>query len=672
MSEEQRRVAAIMLTDIVGYTAMTQRNESLSLQLLQAHNELLRPSFSRHGGREIKTIGDAFLVEFESARDAYNCAIDVQQLLHNYDKNIPSKDMQILVRIGIHVGDVVHQENDVFGDAVNICSRIQPLAPPGGICVSEEVRDEILDASPFELRKLPTPELKNVMRRVEVYQVLLPWSSSSESAQPKSKKSSSTASISIKKRLAVLPLSSIGAEASDEYFADGVTEELITVLSNIKDLRVIARSSVIRYKGVHDIAEIGKELNVGSIIDGSIRKSGNKVRISVHVSDVATKEQVWAKNYDYDMSDVFFVQTDIAKQVSKALKVKLRTAEKARIERKETESVDAYTLYLNGRFLLHKRTKQAMLEAAKYFENAVQMDRNFARAYSGLADSYLLLGSYGYLQAKEAYTKAKDFVSKALDLDQKLEESHNSLGFLLEAYYYDFKGARSEFEHAIELNPSNSQAHHWYAINLAISKDLKRAIEELEKAKSVDPLSPQIGGILGGFYTYVGRDEDALRCWEEVLRFNPDNVPVYLNRGVFYAKRSFKELALADMKKGLRLAWEPIDLKCILGCVYAIVGERNEALKILDEVHARSAREFVSPFYLAMLYLGLEDWENCLSCIEKSIDDRSAEIETLVNDPMFEKIRDDPRLEAILNKIGVSVHRRVSEDITQSATIRAQ
>ncbi len=183
-------------------------------------------------------------------------------------------------------------------------------------------------------------------------------------------------------------------------------------------------------------------------MDGAIRKSGNKVRISVHVVNVETEEQVWAKNYDYELSDIFFVQSDIAKQVSKALKVKLESSEKKGLEKKETGSVDAYTLYLNGRFLLNKRTKQAMLEASKYFDNSIAIDPNFARAYAGLADSYLLLGSHGYMDTKEAYSKAKEFVSRALDLDQNIVEAHSSLGFLLEAYCYDFAGARSEYEHA--------------------------------------------------------------------------------------------------------------------------------------------------------------------------------------------------------------------------------
>ncbi len=310
-----------------------------------------------------------------------------------------------------------------------------------------------------------------------------------------------------------------------------------------------------------------------------------------------------------------------------------------------------------------------MQEATKYFEKAIAKDPKFARAYSGLADAYLLLGSFGYIDTKEAYPKAKECVSKALDLDRNIAEAHNSLGFLLESYYYDFSAAKLEFELAIALNPSSSQAHQWYAINLAIGRDLAKAVEELKLARDIDPLSPQIGVLLGGFYSYEGRNEDALKSWEEVLKYNPDNVPVYLNRGLFYAKKSMKEHALADMKKGLKLAWEPTDLKCLLGYVNAVVGEKEEGLKILHEVEARAAREYVSPFYLAVLYSGLEQWDNCLASIEKSIEDKSVEMESLLNDSMFEKIRSDPRLESMLKKVGVSINQRQAEGIIQRPTI---
>ena len=219
------------------------------------------------------------------------------------------------------------------------------------------------------------------------------------------------------------------------------------------------------------------------------------------------------------------------------------------------------------------------------------------------------------------------------------------------------------------LAPAIRNPVQWYAINLAISRDLTKAIEELEKAKEIDPFSPQIGVLLGGFYAYRGSDEDALRSWEEVLKFNPDNVPVYLNRGLFYARKLSKELALADMKKALRLAWEPSDVKCMLGYVYAVLGEREEAMKILDEVQERASHEYVSPFYVAVLYLGLEEFDNCMDYIQKSIEDKSAEMETILNDPMFEKIRSDSRLDLILGKVGVSVHPKQRNVTLQKATM---
>ncbi|MDA4111635.1 MAG: tetratricopeptide repeat protein, partial [Thaumarchaeota archaeon] len=362
-------------------------------------------------------------------------------------------------------------------------------------------------------------------------------------------------------------------------------------------------------------------------------------------------------SYDRELSDIFAVQGDIAKQVSKALRAKLRGSEKVRVAKKQTNSIDAYSLYLKGRFALHKRNKQAMEEAIKFFEEAISLDAKYARAYAGLADCYLLMGSYGYSATKDAYSTVKKYVSKALELDDNLPEAHVALGFLLEAYYYDFAGAREQFEHAIALSPSNSQARHWYAINLATSNRLEEAIGELEKAQEADPLSPQISTVLGGFYSYVNRDEDALRTWENGLRANPDNVPIYLNRGIYYAKIFKTEEALSDMKKGVQLESNPIDLRCLLGYVYAHLGRKDDAMEILEEVRQKEKiGQFVSPFYVAILYAGLGRKDESIAYIEKAIDDRSVEIESLLHDSIFEEARSDPRVHEMLKKIGVSTY----------------
>ena len=282
-----RRLAAIMFTDLVGYTALTQRNEALAMQLLEEHRRLVRPFFPKHNGREVKTIGDAFLVEFASALEATRCAFDIQQSLNELNSG-RQEDRRVLLRVGIHLGDVIHDQNDVYGDAVNIASRIEPLASPGGICVSQQVYDQIKNKFEFPLSTLGEKTLKNVSEPVEVYRVILPWE----------KKSESESSLE-KTRIAVLPFTNMSSNPEEGYFADGMTEELITSLSGVRQLTVIARTSVMGYKGTtKKVREIGRELEVGSVLEGSVRKAGNKVRITAQLIDAATEGHLWAQNYD--------------------------------------------------------------------------------------------------------------------------------------------------------------------------------------------------------------------------------------------------------------------------------------------------------------------------------------------------------------------------------------
>jgi len=647
----ERRLAAIMFTDIVGYTAITQRDEAHAMEMLRRHNSLLRPIFERHRGREVKTIGDAFLLEFGSALEALQCAVEVQEAVSNYDRSTPSEADRFKVRIGIHLGDVIYRDNDVFGDAVNIASRIQPLAEPGGICVSDQVFGQVRNKTAYEMLKIEQVKLKNVSYPVDVYHVVLPW-------EPRPKVQAhapESEGVPLTRRLAILPLANLTQDPQDDYFADGMTEELITGLSNVKDLRVIARTSVMKYKGTtKGISEIAGELSVGSVVEGSIRKLGSKVRVTVQMIDGKSEEHLFATTYDRDLQDIFAVQSDIARLVSRALKAKIRSIEKERIAKKPTDSPDAYSLYLKGRFILHTRTKEAMEEAAKNFLQATSIDGRYAKAYAGLADSYLLLGSYGYSDAKEAYGKAKDYISKALDLDDDLAEAHVSLGFLLETYYYDFQAARKEFERAISLSPSYAQARHWYGLNLAIFGQLEEAVAQVEKALEADPLSAQVATVLGGLYIYLGRSDEALFQWKKALMSSPDNVPVYLNRAAYYAKVGRRDEALADLGKAMELTSGASVVKCIEGYAFAALGERAKAQQTLDEVTLLSQKEYVSPWYIAIIHAALGNKDEFFQWTEKAIADRSAEIESLVNpDPLLDSMRTDPRYGELLKRVGV-------------------
>lgn len=654
MSVGERKLAAIMFTDIVGYTALMQNDEARAMVILNKHNELLRPIFLRHQGKEIKTIGDAFLLEFGSALQALETAVEVQETLLNYNKGCADERDRVKVRIGIHLGDVIYQDGDVFGDSVNIASRIQPLADPGGICVTASVYDQVWNKMSFEMLKAERVRLKNVTYPVDVYHVVLPWEPRPKVEAPVQEPEA----VPLARRLAILPFVNLSQDPEDDYFVDGMTDELITTLSNVKDLRVIARSSTIKYKETtKGISEIAGELKVGTIIEGTIRKLGTKIRVTVQMVDGKSEEHLFATSYDRDLQDIFAVQTDVAKRVSRVLKAKIRSIEKARIQKMPTLSSEAYNLYLRGRFVLNKRRKESMEAAAKFFQEAIDLDARFARAYAGLADAFLLLGSYGYLEGRQAYGKARESISKALELDRDLAEAHVSLGFLLETYYYDFPAARKEFESAISLNPSYAQARHWFGLNLAIFGEMDEAAAQMEKALEEDPLSPQIATVMGALYIYLGRDDDALRQWGKALLSDPDNVPVYLNRAVFHAKAGRRELAMADMKKAIELTGGASVAKCILGFVYAALGERAEAERLLNEMVSLSENEYVSPWYLAIIQASLGNKDEFFRLAEKAIEDRSAEIESLANpDATFESVTSDPRYGEILKKVGIALN----------------
>src|SRR5256712_4759856 len=359
-SQSQRRLAAIMFTDMAGYTARGQKNESLSLALVEEQRKLLRPVFGRHNGREIKTMGDGFLVEFSNAMDAVRCAYDVQRASREF--NISQQgDQRITIRIGLHLGDVVESQGDISGDAVNIASRVQSLAEGGGICVTRQVYDQVQNKFELPLKSLGSRSLKNVKAQLEVYKMVLPWENQQKS----------TAAQLDTSRVAVLPFANMSPDSSDSYFADGITEEIISTLSGVSGLNVISRTSVMGYKGTTKrVKEIGGELEVGSVLEGSFRKAGNRIRVTAQLIDVRDDRHVWAHSYDRNLDDVFGVQTDIAKQVSDALRVKILAPEIDRIDRKPTESATAYALYLRRRYHLNRRGIEDIKKAEDNFENA--------------------------------------------------------------------------------------------------------------------------------------------------------------------------------------------------------------------------------------------------------------------------------------------------------------
>jgi len=493
---ETRRLAAMMQTDIVGYTAMTQRDETVALALLSEHNATLRAVFTRHRGTEIKALGDGFLVEFSSALDAVQCAIEIQSGLR--ERNAADSDLTpIRIRIGLHVGDVIHRGDDVFGDGVNITSRIEPLADAGGIALSQQVYSQVWNKVDLPMINLGPQQLKNVHVPIEVYRLDL--AGSPENAR------TVLAPLPLtdrERRIAVLPFANISPDLQDVYLADGITEELTFTLSKISELKVIAKTSVMRYREVEEsITEIGRELGVNTIIEGSVRKAGKRIRTTVQLIDVDSQEHLWSEAYDGEIDDLFTVQREIAVQVADALRVHLLPTEREEIAKVPTESRDAHTNYLRGRYAWSQWNEGALLNAIEYFRQAIDLDPNFALAYAGLADTYSLMAYLGFLPSSEAHRHASEAVKRALSLDDSVAEAHSSLAMLKIVFSGHLEEAEADLLKAIELNPNCAAAHQWYALVLSATGREEEALRERQLAEELDPLAlvfnVAVGQLLG-------------------------------------------------------------------------------------------------------------------------------------------------------------------------------
>ena len=636
--EAERRLAAIMFTDLVGYTAMAQRNESLALELLERHNTMLRSVVKQHRGREVKTVGDAFLLEFGSALEAVLCAIEIQSVLDEQNKLVGGTE-RILVRIGIHVGDVIHRGGDLFGDAVNIASRIVSFAEQGGICISGQVYAQVVNKLEYPLIKISAQSLKNVEQRIDLYRVVL---EPGVDAPHKSSKAWS--------RVAVLPFANISPDPRDGYFADGLTEEMISALSEVKGLRVIARTSVNHYKETSKtVAQIGNELGVAFVLEGSVRKAGNKVRVGAQLIEVESQEHIWSNQYDRNLNDIFSIQSDIAKKVADSLEVTLLSGERARIERKDTESTVAYVAYLKGRTLLHDRSEKAIKGAKEQFELAVREDERYAKAYSGLADIYMILGDYLFSPLPTSLEEAKKHLEKALELDPNLAEARASLANYL-MYDYDFVGSENEFRRAIELNPSYASAHHWFASTLEQLGKNDEAFSEVMLAEELDPLSSAI--TLSAVYRCIstGTFDEALKRIRKLSEIDPESPLVAEAWMAYHFARKEWDEALRYLRRMIEADPDDPYLDMDLAYIYAVTGRRNEAFPLVERLKAVPESARTKGNLIAFVYAGLGDLDECFRWLDYAYDKREIFIGWFRRYPLLENVRSDKRFGELLKR----------------------
>jgi adenylate cyclase len=633
-----RRLAAIMFTDTVGFTGLGQRNEALMMELLNEQRRTVRPYFEKHGGREVKTTGDGFLVEFASALDAVRCALGIQTKLKVENAKRP-EDRRMLVRIGIHLGDVIHVGEDVAGDAVNVASRIEPLASPGGVCITAQVYGSVLNKVDCKFESLGTPALKNVASPVEVYSIVgygLP------TPRPVPVKVGPS-----KDRVAVLPFANISPDPADEYFADGMTEEIISSVSKTEGLRVIARTSVMKYRGTgKSISEIGRELNVGSVLEGSVRKAGNQVRITIQLVDTSNEEPKWSQRYDRDIRDIFAIQEDIARQVAEALRIQVLGD--AGAVPKAPVSTEAYVDYLRGRQAWNKRNQEGLGQAVSFFQKALEADSSYAKAYTGLADSYATLALLEFSSPNDVYPKAKEAVSKALSLDPGLAEAHTSLGLIKFQYDWEWAGAEEEFREAIRLNPNYAPAHHYFADYLKAMGRFEEALAEIDKARDLDPLNLAINAGVG-HVLYLSRQFDrAIDQYRKTVELDPSFMLTHIWFGRPYLEKGMFPEAISELETGVRLSGEGTLALGMLGHGLASAGRKDEAEQVLAKLKERSRSVYVPSYWIAVVYNGFKDRERVLAWLRKAFDERSSWLVWSNVEPRFDWIRDDAEFASLM------------------------
>ncbi len=625
-----------MFTDMVGYTALTQADEARTLQLLSEQERLVRPLFATHQGREVKSMGDGFLVEFDSALRAVQCAIDIHERLHA--RNAESGRSPFGMRIGVHLGDVEERGGDIFGDAVNIAARIEPLAAPGGVCISGQVFDQVRNKIPNRLEKLGPRVLKNVQLPTDVYRVTFAWEPFSPSAGP-----------SGSNRLAVLPLANISPDPKDEYFADGLTEELISTLSKLRELRVVARTSVGQYKtGSKTVAQIGAELGVGTVLEGSVRKAGNRLRITLQLIDVGTEAHLWAQSYDREMNDVFAIQSEIAEKTAAALRVELLAPERDSLRRRPTSNLAAYDLYLKGIHSARRAAPGRFAESMKFFDGAVALDPNFSPPYSYMANMYLLQ-SGETIAPRIANPRARTLVTKALELDPTSSDAHAARGNLALQEEHNWALAEDEFRQAISLNRSDANAHFWYGILCLALQRFEASIEEFRAALELDPLWEDPKAWLDVAYSRTGNHAPGIAAAEEDRDRGPENPDIHARLGMSYLRAG----RLEEARREAEIPTPPTNRYAQFNwaMLRATLGDPAPAKWLLEEFQRLAQTEYVSPTLAAGLHALAGDRETALAGLERDFEAGESGLWLEYQLEAFDSIREDPRFQSILRRL---------------------
>lgn len=554
MAEEraQRRLAAIMATDVVGYSRLMGEDETGTLAALkQLRTEVIDPTIAEYQGRTVKLMGDGALVEFASVVDAVECAVGIQRRMALRDTDIP-ESKKIAFRIGINLGDVIIEDDDIYGDGVNVAARLEGLAEPGGVCISGTVFDQVKGKLDISLDDLGPQEVKNIAEPVRVYQWSVGQSTVVGGNQPDQK-----LILPDKPSIAVLPFDNMSGDPEQEYFSDGISEDLTTALSRFSGLFVIARNSAFRYKGeTVDLKRVRHELGVRYVLEGSVRRAGNRVRINAQLVDAEDDRHVWAERYDRQIDDVFELQDDIVTSIAAAVGPEITLAEIERVRTRRPKTLDAWDYYLRAISAFHKMTKEDILEAISLLSQATDVESDFANAHAFMSLCHVHNGMYGWVRpARRAFEDALKVAELAVRLAPSSPEAHHAMAVVL-ATTGEAESAISSAKRAIDLNPNYSEAYGILGLALTFSGDLEGGLAACQQAARSSPRDARGRLLLNGMghaYYMLGNYEQAIEVSKKGLQLDSSNYGSMVTLAASYARLDRQAEAKRHVDQLLRL-----------------------------------------------------------------------------------------------------------------------
>ena len=633
------RLAAVWFADIVGFTRLSARDERTAMTLISVLQLCARRAVGGHGGRLVKFMGDGAMAEFGSTDASIRAALALKS---DFEELSRKRGATALLRIGVHVGDVVSAENDIYGDGVNTASRIQREARPGDVLVSEDVWRHLKGRNEFTMEDRGERELRGLDGMHRLYAVQL--------VEQKRRETRDDSNLPDAWAIAVLPFVDISPGQDNEYFSDGMTEELIHSLSRVDGLRVASRTSSYSFKGRSaGIDEIAEALRVNVVLEGSVRKVGSRVRVTPLLVDAANGFQLWTDTYERELEDVFDLQETISSAIVDALQVKLGAPD--RITREHTNVSAAYDEYLKGRYHWNRHTPEDFKTSIEHYEKAIAADPDYALAWAGLADSYITMGAVFLGRPKDLYPRAREAARKALELDPRLAAAQAALAEVQLRYDWDWDAAERGFRRALALDPNYPDARCRYGNFLRDMGRFDEAIVEVRRAQGMDPYSRPISAAVAGVFYYAKRYDEAIEECRRTLEQDPNvyNVNYYL--AVSYIEKGMPDKAVRQFERVRELAgFRGSIAGLILG--YAAAGRTDEARALLEDLRSMAEKGETSAYLVATACLALGDRDEAFRWFDIAVEERTSWFTSLRVEPRYAHLHEDPRFQRLLTRVG--------------------